>query len=319
MISAGRESIHVWNRCHACGAAPIVGVRFTCLTCPAGADNDLCEACYLRFEQGRVEHPAPEAREAPAGRHVFRAFEGTEREGLRSWIAVQSHPLPAPRVPQRFVVRPELRSGLESFFGSYGFILVAEDGGQPLVVTALHVLDEFAKFRRVDCLDTNLGYTGRELPGHLTGVKLYDPYAANWMLNDLGAARDMLVLPKARIGTVEPYCQNDMAAFRVVPPSSLQPARLAAAPPAVGEPVWLAVNPGRDAEERTCETVTVEITDKTFIFRFAPSAKFPLYTSGAPLLNHKGEVVGINVGAGTVDEHKFGHGVHVSSMRSHLG
>jgi hypothetical protein len=318
MMSAGRELIHVWNRCHACGAAPIVGLRFMCLTCPAGADNDLCETCYRGFEQGRVEHPAAEAREAPAGRHVFRAFAGTEREDLRSWIAVQSRPLPAPRVPERFVVRPEFRSGPESFFGSYGFILAAEDGGQPLVVTALHVLDELAKFRRVDCLDTNPGYTGRELPGHVTGVKLYDPYAANWMLSELGDARDMLALSNARIGTVEPYCQNDMAAFRVVPPSSLQPARLASAPPAVGEPVWLAVNPGRDAKERTCEAVTVEITDKTFVFRFAPSAKFPPYTSGAPLLNHKGEVVGLNVSAGIVDQHKFGHGVHVSNMRSHL-
>jgi len=186
-------------------------------------------------------------------------------------------------------------------------------------VTALHVLDELAKFRRVDCLDTNPAYTGRELPGHVTGVKLYDPYAANWMLSELGDARDMLVLSKARIGTVEPYCQNDMAAFRVVPPSSLQPARLAAAPPEVGEPVWLAVNPGRDAKERTCEAVTVEITDKTFIFRFAPSVKFPPYTSGAPLLNHKGEVVGLNVSAGIVEQHKFGHGVHAFHMRSHLG
>jgi hypothetical protein len=138
------------------------------------------------------------------------------------------------------------------------------------------------------------------------------------MLSELGDARDMLVLSKARIGTVEPYCQNDMAAFRVVPPSSLQPARLATAPPEVGEPVWLAVNPGRDAKERTCEAVTVEITDKTFIFRFAPTAKFPPYTSGAPLLNHKGEVVGLNVSAGIVDQHKFGHGVHAANMRSHL-
>ena len=319
MLSAGREKIHVWSRCHACGATPIVGVRFMCLTCPAGADNDLCEPCHRGFEQGRVTHPAPEAREAPPGNHVFRALEGTEREALRSWIDVEPHPRPAPRVPERFVVRPEFRSGRESFFGSYGFVLAALDGGQPLVVTALHVLDEFAKFRRVDCLDTSPGYTGRELPAHLTGVTLYDPYAANWMLSELGAARDMLVLPKARIGTVEPYCQNDIAAFRVVPPSSLQPARLAAAPPAVGEPVWLAVNTGRDAKERTCEAVTVEITERTFIFRFASSAKFPPYTSGAPLLNHQGEVTGISVSFGAVDQHKFGHGVHASSMRSHLG
>lgn len=319
MSFAGSELIHIWNRCHACGTAPIVGVRFMCLTCPAGADNDLCESCHRLFEQGRVQHPAPEAREAPPGRHVFRAFEGVEREALQPWLAVPSSSSPAPRVPERFVVRPEFRSGPESFFGSYGFVVAAEGGGQPIVLTALHVLDELAKFKRVDCLDSNPAYTGRELPGHVTGVQLYDPYAVNWMLSELGSARDMLALPEARVGTFEPYCQNDIAAFRIVPPSSLQPVRLADAPPAVGELVWLAVNPGRGTNERTCEAVTVEVTDRTFVFRFAPSAKFPPYTSGAPLLNRSGEVVGINVSAGTFEQHKFGHGAHVANIRRHLG
>lgn len=309
--------INIWNRCHACGALPIVGTRFMCLTCPAGADNDLCESCYRLFQQGRVKHPAPEAREAPPGPHTFRAFAGVARERIEPWLAVPAQSLPAPPVPDRFVVRPEFRSGRESFFGSYGFVVAAEGGGQPLVVTALHVLDELAKFKRVDCLDSNPSYTGRELPAHVTGVQLYDPYAANWVLSELGSARDMLVLPEARVGTTEPYCQNDMAAFRVVPPSSLRPVRLASAPPAVGEPVWLAVNAGRG--ERTCEAVTVELTDRTFVFRFAASAKFPPYTSGAPLLNRSGEVVGINVSAGVFEGQKLGHAAHVVSIRRHLG
>ena len=313
------ELVHIWNSCQACGAAPIVGLRFSCQTCPAGAENDLCEACYRLFEQGRLEHPPPEAREAPPGRHVFRAFNGVAREQVLHWLTVPWSPAPSPAVPDRFVIRPEFRSGRESFFGSYGFVVAAEDGGHPLMLTALHVMDELAKFRRIDCSTDNIAYTGRELPQHVTSVQLYDPYAPNWMLAELGAVGAMLTLPEARICAEEPNSYRDIAAFRPVPSASFQPVRLAGAPPVVGEPIWLAVNLGRGARERTLQATVVEITKQTLVFRFAPPVTMPPYTSGAPLLNRKGEVVGINIGGGMLDEHRLGHGNHVASMRHHLG
>ena len=313
------ESIHIWNHCHACGIAPIVGVRFTCQACPAGADNDLCEACYRLFEQGRVKHPPPEARETPADHHLFRAFEGVERQRAAPWLTVPWHSAPSPSVPDRFVVRPEFRSGRESFFGSYGFVIAAEDGGLPLVLTAVHVLDELAKFRGIDCTASNPTYSGHELPAQVSGVRLYDPYAANWVLSELGSAGAMLHLPDARTCTEEPYSQRDVAAFRLLPASRLQPLRLANALPIVGEPVWLAVNRGRDIRERTSPAVVVEATDNTLVFRFIKPITLPPYTSGAPLLNRAGDVVAINVGGGTLDGYKIGHGAHVASLRRHFG
>jgi len=319
MSSSGVELLHIWNRCHACGAAPIAGLRFTCQTCPAGADNDLCQACYRLFEQGQVKHPPPEAREAPAGPHVFRAFEGIERDSVTPWLAVPWNTAPPPAVPDRFVVRPEFRNGRESFFGSYGFVVVAEDGGLPLVLTALHVLDELAKFRGIDCCESNAAYSGRELPHQVTGVQLYDPYGANWILSELGSAGEMLTLPRARICTSEPYSQRDVAAFRVLPASKFQPLRVARAMPAVGDPVWLAANLGRGIRERTSPAVVAELTDDTFVFRYAKPAALPPYTSGAPVLNRAGEVVAVNVGGGTLDGYRIGHGAHVVSLRRHFG
>jgi hypothetical protein len=35
-------------------------------------------------------------------------------------------------------------------------------------------------------------------------------------------------------------------------------------------------------------------------------------------VNHKGEVVGINIGSGFVDGCRIGHGNHVTSLRRHL-
>jgi hypothetical protein len=312
------ELIHVWSRCHACGAAPIVGLRFSCQTCPAGPDNDLCEACHRALQRGGVQHPPPEAREAPPGAHVFRAFEGVAREQLAPWLAVPWSSAPAPAIADRFVVRPEFRSGPESFFGSYGFVIAEPDGGPPLMLTALHVLDELAKFKGIDCTTDNAAYTGTELPPCVTGVKLYDPFAPNWVLAELGAAGAMLCLPDARICPDEPYSQPDVAAFRVGSSTPVNPARLAVAAPAVGEPMWLAVNLGRGVRERTIAAVVVEITERTLIFRFVAGTAMPTYTSGAPLLDRIGEVVGLNIGGGMLDGHRIGHASHVTSIRRHL-
>jgi hypothetical protein len=250
---------------------------------------------------------------------VFRPFEGVAREGMLHWLAVPFAAAPAPVVPDRCVVRPEFRSGRDSFFGSYGFIVAAEDGGSPLMLTALHVLDELAKLKGIDCSANNAAYTGRELPPRITAVQLYDPFAPNWMLAELGTARAMLELPEARLCAEEPKSQRDVAAFRVVAPAPFRLARLAATPPIVGEPIWLAANLGRGASGRTILAVVVEITDETLVFRFAPEVSMPTYTSGAPLLNRVGEVLGINIGGGTLDGQTLGHACHVGSIRRHLG
>jgi hypothetical protein len=319
MSARNDEAIHIWNQCYACGLAPIAGLRFTCKTCPAGAHSDLCEVCYGKFKQGKLEHPPPEAREAPPGRHVFRPFEGIERQQVTPWLGVSWCNATAPPVPDRFVVRPEFRSGRESFFGSYAFVVAAEDGGAPLIVTALHVLDELAKFRNIDCSEENPNYSGRELPDQVTAVQLYDPYAANWVLSELGSASGMLPLAHARICAVEPYSQRDVAAFRTLPSPPFQPLRLANALPAAGEPVWLAVNLGRGVRERTIQAVVVESTVETFVFRFAEAAALPPYGSGAPLLNRAGDVVGVNAGGGVLDGYRLGHAAHVGSLRRYLG
>jgi hypothetical protein len=312
------ELVQVWNQCHNCGAAPIIGLCFACQTCPAGTDNDLCEACYRLFERGQIEHPSRQARMVPAGRHVFRAIEGVAREQVLPWLAVPSPAPSAPIVPDRFVVRPEFRSGWDSFLGSYGF-LVTTPAADVLMLTALHVLDELARCRGIECSEANSDYTGRELPQQITGVELYDPFAPNWMLAELGKADTMLALPNARICSIEPYSQKDIAAFRVVNSHTFHPLLLAAAMPLVGEPIWLAVKPARDARERTCEAVVVEGSEEALVFRFAPAATIPPHSSGAPLLNGAGEVVGVNVGGGILDGHKLGHACHVASVRRHLG
>ena len=312
--------VHIWNRCHACGAQPIAGTRFECTNCPAGPDNDLCEACYHAYERGRVEHPAPGSYAKQTGRvgHVFRAREGVAPDRYGSWLAVPWTDSGAPSVPDRFVVRPEFRVGRESFFGAYAFVVASEDGGRPLLLTALHVMDELIKSVGLDCTAQNLSYTGDELPRVVTEVGLYDVFAENWMIAELGSARPMLVLPEAQIGEEEPLSDRDIAAFRTLRSARVMAGRLAAETPVPGDPVWLAFR--RPASSlRTIEAVVVEATDRTFIVRFANPEDTAPYSSGAPLIDREGAVVAINVGSGRFGGQRFGHGNHARSIRRHLG
>jgi hypothetical protein len=319
---AGR--VHVWYHCHNCGAEPIVGRRFECQTCPAGPDNDLCEKCFQAFQRGEVKHPGPDSAAAHGAQtpkaHAFKAFEGVHRQQYIPWLGVpQPAAVAAPRVPDHFVVRPEFCTASGGFFGSYAFALRPEDGS-PMVITALHVLDELIKDRGIDCSLSNAAYTGQELARTVRKVNLYDVYAPRWPLALLGSASSMLALADARLGEEEPCCQRDLAAFHADSGARLTPGVLAAAAPGVGEPVWLCFNTGKGAAgSRTVQAVVVEHSERALVYRFAPSSVTTTHSSGAPLVNRAGEVVGICVGGGAMDGQRFGHALHAASVRRHLG
>lgn len=309
-------SIHVWHRCHGCGAAPIAGPRFDCQSCPAGPDNHLCEACLAAFRRGALAHPPPDGLAAglAIARHVFTVAEGCPAAALDAWLRVdEPRASVPPRVPDGCVVRPEFYHRRSSFVGSYGCV-VARAGGPPLILTALHVMDELIKAAGVDASSSD-ACTGGDLPRCVDRVVLYDPFATPWVLAEIGAAGAMLVLPGARLGEEEPYCQNDLAAFVAAPGGALTPIPLAEEAPDVGEPIWLAAG---SHGQRAIEAVVVERTARSLVFRFGGGTPGSRYTSGAPLLNAAGAVAGINVGAGCVDGRRLGHAVHAANIRLHL-
>ena len=264
-----------------------------------------------------MKHPAiGTAGEDGSGvRHQFEVFEGEPSDRYLPWLAIDVPAVGMPVIPDRSVLRPEFRCGPESYFGPYAFPVLM--GNECIVLTALHVMDEVITKSGIDCSADTQKYTGDRLPEIVTEVRLYDMYAKRWMFAELEARGSMLHLPRARIRVPEPYSDLDIAAFRVKPAAALCPLRLAAFPPQRGEPVWLAVNTQSATGRRALEAVVVEITERSLIFRFK-GAEIPRRTSGAPLLDRFGSVVGINVGGGKMKELVFGHANHVGNIRHHL-
>lgn len=314
------QNIHLWNNCNACGASPILGLRYECQTCPLGPDSDFCQVCYDRIQTGALAHPSPDNPHTAGirGPHNFRVFHGSPQADTDKWLDTPMASAQAPQIPDHFVLRPEFSSGYESTFAGYSFVVSHPQSGQPILLTALHVMDEMLRKKGIDATPDNEGYTGNELPQHITGVNLYNVFAANWMISMVGSASRMLVLPGSRIKDEEPRSDRDIAAFRFDNADAFRPGKIADHVPQPGEAVWLVATHGRGDTRRTFKAVVVAVTDQSFIFRFEDQEKGPQYSSGAPIVNQAGEVVAINVGGGKYKGQRFGHGNHSDNIRKHL-
>lgn len=320
--------VHLWNHCHNCNAAPIVGSRYECTECPTGPDNDLCASCFRLFEQGKIAHPAENTPNAAlfqgkdTSGHIFNVHEGRPADGFADWLKVGQPTAFCPPLRHPFVVRPIFNGGGDAAIGSYAFAAsVEKDGCQyPLLFTALHVMDHLIKLAGIDCTDGNAGYTGAELPSLVTGVNLFDVFAANWMMAPLGTAGPMLTLPDARLGDEEPESYRDIAAFRLHSDAldHLRPLPLARQAPGIGEPVWLiTLLPGQTGQQ-SLQAVVVESTGKILVFKYADPDKRPQYASGSPLVNRSGEIAGILVGGGQLEDQRLGHACHAGNIKNHL-
>lgn len=313
------EPLHLWHRCSGCGMRPIVGLRYHCETCPAGPDTELCESCHRRLLAGDLRHPAAGLQPLAGSEHRFIPVSGQQDREVERWLEITAASADPPQVADGFVLRPEFRAGLDSSFGAYAFAVAGASAGLSgdLLLTALHIMDELMKRQGIDG-KTEPGAGLRELAQVVTRVQLYDVFAPNWMLAELGQAGPMWVLPGARLGDEEPLSDGDIAVFDLPASELHRPAPLAPGPPAVGDPIYLAVRHDDDPGRRTLAAVVVESSARSMIFRFDDPQHEARHTSGAPLLDRDGRVVGINVGAGLFAGQLFGHGNHVGNIRRHL-
>lgn len=316
-------SVHPWHHCHNCGAAPITGKRFQCDSCPIGPENDLCDSCYELLKNGKIKHPKEGAAHSSVIKdHVFSVHVGRPITDFDEWFRVNHSPAKVPWLPSMFIVRPIFTAGYDSSIGGYGFVvhspIPGPKGEQILFITALHVMDEIIKLKKIDSSDRNKNYSGRELPAMITEVSLFNVFSSNWMMNFLANAGPMLVLPNARTEDEEPYSDRDMAAFWVKDKGDLIPAKLAGEQPKKGDVIWQATRSEDGWGMKLFKGVVAEITERSMVFIYEDASEKPKYTSGSPMINVNGEVVGIVVGGGCLKNERLGHANHVGNIRRHL-
>ncbi|QRK11123.1 trypsin-like peptidase domain-containing protein [Archangium violaceum] len=213
-----------------------------------------------------------------------------------------------PRPPQGAVMRPRFVTAEGEFAAGTAFVVRLDDG-RLVGLTAYHLFGPAGGLERE--------VAAAELGRFVRGVWL-DALTSSEQTREAGP---MWVLPGAHATTDAADLSGDVAAFLV--PESLAPRalKLARARPQPGERVWLfaEVLEGRTQHQLLHEARVDSSTATRLNYHFADPTLSLRATSGAPVLNARGEVVGINLGGGNDGEDSlWGAANPTESVRAQL-
>ena len=123
-------------------------------------------------------------------------------------------------------------------------------------------------------------------------------------------SNDLLILPAVEASGLDRLQSANKPTLRKL--------KLAVAAPVNGDTIWLAARVG-ESEARLHQATVVQIDGDWMFFEYAAELDLAA-TSGAPVLNAAGEVVGLNLGGGKMPDGKFvGSANPVTALRAHLG
>lgn len=208
-----------------------------------------------------------------------------------------------PPVVDGFVLRPVFHTSSGDVLAGTAFGL--DVGGRYVVVTAYHLFGP------------NGGLPSLVPPGEIPAFVPSATVVDAWTGARVGDTHAALAIPDARpMGDSAAY---DLALFPMDRPSpvdalsisgktTLRPAILAPAPPRTGDPVWVAaplVGGAPDAP-RVLPAQVVEVNADWVFYRFERADVDLTATSGAPVLDGSGRVVGVHLGGGKVGNELIG-------------
>lgn len=219
---------------------------------------------------------------------------------------VSAKKLQEPAIPTSVVFRPEFETKDGVFSAGTAFAIKMQNEENPIIITALHL------FGPAGGLEKNI--SARELPSFVSQVLLYDLFDGSY----IGHAKETIFIPDAK-----PFVKSfntDVAAFVDVSAENLSMLILSDKTISLGEPVWLlaSVYSGEPSHKKLHKAMVVESNNENLIFLYENSEIDLTATSGAPILNKRGEVVGINISGGMLHGKLYGAANPASSIKKLL-
>jgi hypothetical protein len=211
-----------------------------------------------------------------------------------------------PTIDLDAVFRPSFTTTEGEIDAGSGF-LVRWPGGPVLLLTAHHLLGRTGGMSRE--------YTGAELAGVVSGVTADSVDDENLEV----ASNTMVDLPEAVSSDVD--IRRDIAAFQVADASGATVLELATAPPQRGDRVYLLAETDKPGSQIYPAVETAKRGTPYLEFEYDDPLSLKA-TSGAPVLNSDGKVVGINIGGddgkSPVEGHANSIETFVPLLKKHL-
>lgn len=189
-----------------------------------------------------------------------------------------------PKISKHFILQPSFETAMGTFSAGTAFALTMEGQKVILVLTAHHIFGTAGGLKKQ--------IKSEELPNFIKLASFDDVFDGSRVTT----STEVVIIPGA-----EPcgkYVNKDLAAFKITPNKNISTAKLCTTKPTIGQTVWLAASviEGAPKDQKLHEAIVTLSNDKELDFKYSNSKINLKFTSGAPILNSKGEVVGINLG-----------------------
>jgi hypothetical protein len=189
-----------------------------------------------------------------------------------------------PKILAQLILNPTYETVDGEFNAGTAFILKLNDHKEKIILTALHV------FGPAGGLKSQI--KSEELPKFIKSASFSDVFDES----PLKIITKPLGLIGAKVDGVN--ANRDAAAFEVVGETALPFMTLSPKKPEIGDTVWLVSSliSGAPRSQKLHEATVVFSSDDFLKFKYKSSNIKLTATSGSPIINSAGQVVGLNVG-----------------------